>query len=178
MLLFLTIIEDKEERTKIEQIYELYSKKMHQVAFGVLRDEKDAEDAVQTAMFNTWKHLKKLQDPKDENTKWYVMQAAQNAAINIYWKNKRRRERETVLDENLIGNDVFSRYDQGSELSKQIAKLSPRDREVLMLKFIYGYEYAEIAQILNISTDAAKKAGSRAKERLERYVRGEEKNDD
>ena len=87
---FLATIEDKEDRTKIEQIYELYAASMKIIAIAILRNEEDAEDAVQTAMLNACRHVKKLQDPKDENTKWYVMQITRNAAREIYRKKKKR----------------------------------------------------------------------------------------
>lgn len=175
MLLFLATIEDKEDRSKMEQIYILYSQKLYQVAFSILQNVEDAEDAVQTAMVHTCKHVKKLQDPKDHNTMWYVMRATKNAAINIYNKKKRHWNKEMSYDDMFVGEDVLERYQEVSELSKRILELSPRDRDILMLKYVHGYEYSEIAGILKISKDAAKKAGTRAKKKLEESIREEEK---
>ena len=78
-------------------------------------------------------------------------------------------------DDMFAGEDVLERYQEVSELSKRILELSPRDRDILMLKYVHGYEYSEIAGILKISKDAAKKAGTRAKKKLEESIREEEK---
>ena len=178
MFIFLAIIEDEEDRTKIEQIYELYSESMKIIASAILHNEKDAEDAVQTAMLNTCKHVKKLQDPMDNNTKWYVMQITKNAAREIYRKKKKRWKQETSLEEELVGEAPLEQYDGESDLAKQIGGLAPRDRDVLMLKYLYGYDYAEVGQIIGISKEAAKKAGQRAKNRLEKAMGKEEENND
>ena len=174
MLLFLATIEDHEDRTKIEQIYNLYSKKLYQIAFAVLQNTEDAEDAVQTAMLNTCKHVKKLQDPKDRDTMWYVMRATKNAAINIYNKKKNRWNKEEPYDDTFISIDSSEMFNEGSELSRRILELTPRDRDILMLKYVQGYDYSEIAQILKMSKEAAKRAGARAKKRLEEAIRVEE----
>lgn len=178
MFIFLTIIDDKDDRTKIEQIYELYAKSMKIIASAILHDEEDAEDAVQTAMLNVCKHIKKLRDPIDENTKWYVMQITQNAAREIYRKKKKRWKREMALEEELVGEVPLAQYDGESDLAKRIEELAPRDRDILMLKYLHGYDYSEIGQILGISMEAAKKAGQRAKDRLEKAMGKEDQNND
>ncbi|MBE5861965.1 MAG: sigma-70 family RNA polymerase sigma factor [Lachnospiraceae bacterium] len=173
MLLFLATIEDKEDRTKMEQIFTLYSKKLFRVALAIVHDPDDAEDAVQIAMVNACKHVKKLREPKDYDTMWYMMQATKNAAINIYNKNKNRWKKETAHDDAMVGEDYIDSYREGSDLARLITELPPRDRDVLMLKYEQGYEYAEIARIMGITEDAARKAGSRAKKRLKESL-GEE----
>jgi RNA polymerase sigma-70 factor (ECF subfamily) len=178
MFIFLATIEDKEDRTKIEQIYELYAASMKIIAFAILRNEEDAEDAVQTAMLNTCRHVKKLQDPKDKNTKWYIMQVTKNAAREIYRKKKKRWKQEMSLEEELVGEVPLTQYDGESDLAKQIEDLAPRDRDILMLKYLHGYDYSEIGQILGISTEAAKKAGQRAKNRLEKVMGKEDQSND
>lgn len=178
MFIFLTIIDDEDDRTKIEQIYELYAASMEIIAFAILRNKEDAEDAVQTALLNVCKHVKKLQDPKDENTKWYVMEITKNAARGIYSKKKKRWKREMSLEEELVGEVPLAQYDGESDLAKRIEELAPRDRDILMLKYLHGYDYSEIGQIFGISTEAAKKAGQRAKNRLEKAMGKEDQNND
>ena len=178
MFIFLATIEDKEDRTKIEQIYELYAASMKIIAIAILRNEEDAEDAVQTAMLNACRHVKKLQDPKDENTKWYVMQITRNAAREIYRKKKKRWKLEMPMEEELVGEEPLVQYDGESDLAKQIEELAPRDRDILMLKYLHGYEYSEIGRIMGISTETAKKAGQRAKNRLEKTMGKEDQSND
>lgn len=178
MLLILAAIESEEDRSKMERIFEEHSLEMHRQAYFILRDMNDAEDAVQNAMVSILKHLNKLQDPCSNATRWYVLETARNAAKDIYRRKRRRWEKEMPYDENVSKEDPMEQYHGENEVLKQIMELSSRDRDILMLKYIQGYGYAEIADILGISKEAAKKAGKRAKDRLENLFGKEELNND
>jgi len=177
MMFFLSIIEDPEDQYKMEQIYLLYAKGLYSLALGILHDDNDAEDAVQTAMLNACKHVNKLSDPEDPNTKWYIMQATRNAAINLYNLKRKRWKKEMPLEKAIIGAETPPEYTGETELAKLIAKLPPRDRDILMLNVVQQYKYTEIAGILGMSKEATKKAGQRAKEKLMKAMRGESYHD-
>ena len=51
---------------KLERLYELYEQKMYAVAFSILRNEWQAEDAVQDAFVRLLKNIRKLRDLEDE----------------------------------------------------------------------------------------------------------------
>ena len=53
---------------KLERLYELYEQKMYAVAFSILRNEWQAEDAVQDAFVRLLKNIRKLRDLEDEKT--------------------------------------------------------------------------------------------------------------
>ena len=46
MLFVLTIVENEEERIKLEELYEMYRQEMHRQALAILKNDDDAEDAV------------------------------------------------------------------------------------------------------------------------------------
>ena len=170
MLVLLLTIDNEEDRSKMECIIDLYSEMMHLQATLILKNYEDAEDAVQMAMVNICKHIKNISDLGSNRTKWYVLEAAKNAAIDIYRKKKRRWEKEVSFDEIFPNDEMIPQYDGENETVKHILELSTRDRDILMLKYVYGYEYEEVAMILGISTEAAKKAGQRARNRLEKSL--------
>ena len=173
MLIFISAIDEPEIRFRLEKLYELYEQEMHRQAFNVLHDENDAEDAVQNAFFRIWKSLDKLRDLGDNEIKWYVIRAAINAAIDIYRKKKERWQKEEAYDENV---SYFRSENSGSGnhgLFERIAELPDRERDVLMLKYVYGFQYKEMAKILEISTETVKKTLFRAKDKLEKLCREE-----
>jgi RNA polymerase sigma factor (sigma-70 family) len=55
---------------------------------------------------------------------------------------------------------------EGAVLQAALAQLQPSDVASLMLSIVQGFSTAEIAQILGIAPDAARKRLSRAMERL------------
>ncbi len=56
-------------------------------------------------------------------------------------------------------------------MTEQIMRLSPKYRNILILKYVHGFDYAEIAEFLNITEVNARKIGQRAKSKLEKYCR-------
>lgn len=59
MLVYLAMIEGPEERSKFEQIYEKYRALMFYRAKQILRDDRDAEDAVHEAFVRVANHIEK-----------------------------------------------------------------------------------------------------------------------
>lgn len=169
MLIFLAAIESEEDRSKLELIYEEYAGFMFRKAFSILNNRQDAEDAVHNAFLKIIDHLDRLPDSHSVQTKWYVVTAAENAAIDLY--RKRKRSQETAFEEALSSENYTEPYKGENGLTKIILKLSGRDRDVLLLRYIYGYRHAEIGILLGMTEDAAKKAVKRAEERLEKECR-------
>lgn len=171
MLMFLTVMEDHEEKAKIIRIYQLHGKMMYQVAFSMLHNKEDSEDAVQTALLNACKHIKKIQSPDEFSTKWYMITLTKNAAGDIYRKKKNRWKNEVPFSDAVVTDDLVTQFEGESELAKKIETLQPRDRDILILRYYHGFGYAEISKMLGVSKEAAKKAGQRAIQRIEKLMK-------
>ena len=173
MLILLSIIEDEKERLEIEDLYEMYGKEMHRQAFYVLNDNDDADDAVQNAFIKIWKRLDTLRELEKDSIQWYVLCAAKNSAIDIYRKKKERIEMEEPIDSDIQEIESKTTDISGSDIFEKVAKFPKRERDVLMLRFIYEMQYKEMAMELGISLEAVKKSLFRAKARLLRLCREE-----
>lgn len=171
MLIMLATIEDEKEQSKIRKIYENYVGIMRCKAFLILKNRHDADDAVHNAFVRIIDHLESLPDPQSTQTKWYVVKAAENAAIDI-WR-KRKRTGEISIDESPEISNLREPYEGENKIIKEILELSEKDKEYLLLKHVYGYKNAEMGKMLNMSEDAVKKAVRRAEERLEKKCREE-----
>ena len=170
MLLLIATIENEEDRSKVTQIYEEYVGIMRRRAFMILKNRHDADDAVHEAFVRIIDHLEDLPDPKSTSTKWYVVTAAENAAIDIWRKRKRRPEK--AFDEITYEEEFIAPYEGENEIVKEmLQKLSARDRELLLLRHLYGYKNAEIAEFMGMKEEAAKEAVLRAEDKLENICR-------
>ena len=61
----------------LEQLYDLYEQKMYAVAFSILHNEWQAEDAVQDAFVRLFKNIKRLKNLEAEKTRAYVLRTIQ-----------------------------------------------------------------------------------------------------
>lgn len=170
MLIYLQLIETDDDKSKFEQIYDAYRGLMFHVAFKILSQKEDAEDAVHHAFVKIAENITKISDPVCPKTKAFVVTIVENRAIDIL--RSRNRHQEVSFDAIAYGIPVYTEdEDQFSEL---ILKLPAKQRQVIWLKYYHGYSLREIASMLNMSLAAAIKTDQRARKNLEAlYEKGD-----
>lgn len=102
----------------------------------------------------------------------WLFRAARFALLNQLRDEacRRRHEQEAMTMENMIRtNDAESVWEQISpHLDDALDGLSRSDREVVMIRFFGNKNHKEVAAVLGVSEDTAKKRLSRAIEKLRR----------
>ena len=162
-------VTEQEHEDRLSQVYRLYRAPMLRLALRVLHDERDAEDAVQDAFESIARSLGSLGAPEDAKTRGYIMVVTERKAIDLL--RERRRKETQELDEE-SGCIEFPET-SGSGLAQCMTKLPPRYREILLLRFVYGYSMRETAELMEIPSTTVGKLSQRAKERLYEICRSE-----
>ena len=67
---------------------------------------------------------------------------------------------EYSLEESLMNNEI--KDEKSKELLSALKKLSPRQKEVIYLRFNCNMDYEEICEVMNLTYDAARKLVYRA----------------
>ena len=142
---------------------------MLRLAFRVLGDERDAEDAVHDAFESVARNLDHLRAPEDPKTRGYIMVVTERKAIDLL--RARRRLETDELDEDTSSIEFPDAG--GNGLAWCMTKLPPRYREILLLRFVYGYSMRETAELMDIPFTTVGKLSQRAKERLYEICRRE-----
>lgn len=150
------------QQDKLERIYCLYQAPMLRLALRILGEEHDAEDAVHDAFESVTRNLDRLAAPEDPKTRGYVMVVTERKAIDLL--RLRRKSAADELDESTGGVDFPS--EDGNALARCMAKLPQRYREILLLRFVYGYSMRETAELMDVPFTTVGKLSQRAKERL------------
>ena len=141
MLIYLMMIDSPEDQSKFEKVYLTYKGLMYHTAYKVLNNEEDAEDAVHNAFVKIAENISKIGEPVCPKTKVYVVTIVENKAIDLYRANQ-RRSKVIYLDE-ISGISIEEGKVHG--LAACMAKLSPRYRQVILLKYHQGFSCREIA---------------------------------
>ncbi len=127
------------------------------VAYTVLEDREDADDAAQEGFLSAWQAIGRY-DPRRSFRPW-LMSIVVNAARDL---RRRRRVRAT---DSLDGIDAASRDDPareagatdlGERLRSALAVLPERQRLAVVLFDAEGYSQAEIAKLLGIPEGTVK----------------------
>lgn len=171
LLIYLSMIENSEDKSKFEQIYMNYRQTMFYVANSILKDEHLAEDAVHQAFLRIIENLDKINDIKCPKTKGFIVIIVERAAIDIY--RKRKRQYAIPFDEVISGiGEMAAEGDKNldeignSSIAEAIAMLPINYSTVIKLKYSHGYTDKEIAKILSISEENVRKRITRGKKKL------------
>ena len=162
MFIYLQMIDSLEDRSKFEIIYLEYRDMMYDIAYDILHNVHDAEDVVHHAFLKVAENMHKIGDSKCPKTKGYIVTIVENRAIDIY-RAKQAHPMVPYSDET-VGIEV--EYTGSNGLAICIAKLSLRQRSIIVLKYHHGHDLKSIAQMLGITYANALKIEYRAKEKL------------
>jgi RNA polymerase sigma-70 factor, ECF subfamily len=141
------------------------------VAYRMLGSVAEAEDIAQEALLR----LTREEGPIDEPAAW-VTTVATRLSINVLRSARVRREAyvgpwlpEPLLDD--TAPDPASRAELADSLSLAmlalLERLTPVERAAYLLREVFGYEYAEIAGIIEQSVVNSRQLVTRARKHLE-----------
>ena len=168
LMMYLALIDDPIQRGKFETLYYAYRKQMFYTANEILEDYGLAEDAVQEAFIGIARNIAAIDDTVPGMVKAYVLTAARNAARNI-WNREHKAEILTLDVEQLPD----TQDDEPLGLRAAVDALPLLYREVLMLRYVQGLSYEEVAAILHRPEGTVRQQVARGKKRLTELL-GEE----
>lgn len=174
---YLTLLDTLEEKSKFEQLYLAYRQDMYAVAYGILHNSHDAEDAVHQAFLTIANKFKKISEIPCQEIEGYIVIIIKNTSINIYDSNKRRSKRTSELDKCDVSVEInFFEQFEFEELKKAISRLPQIYKDIVYLHFLEGFTVKEISKMLSISQEAVWKRIERAKKLLKSILEEGEDN--
>ena len=147
-----------------EELFLKWMDQLYRVAFIMLSNTHDAEDAVQETYVRML--IKHPQFIDEEHGKAWLLRVCINICKNQIRFRKRHPQLE--LEEISIKIDSFQEWEVLNEISQLPGKL----KDALILHAIEGYSIKEISTILKISEAAVKKRLQRGREALNKRLGG------
>ncbi len=156
----------KGSRDEFGLLVERYLPAVHALAYAQTGNIADSEDMVQEALLKAFLSLNTLREPSKFGA-WLLA-----IARNVCASHGRARQRQKTLVETLPEGelthpgDEMARKELRQLLRREIDDLEESHREVLLLHYYAGKSTREIAELLEISRESAKKQLQRAREKL------------
>lgn len=167
----------------LEELYKVYESKMYGIAYSILNNIEQAEDAVHDAFIRLNSHLDNIKRVNSLETKRLVTYTIKNIAIDKYRRNRKEVELfskgvdEPVISKNPYETDSVSRVEDRELILKLLSELPSKHREIIRYRCYYELSYKEIGQLLGINEKVAAKRCERArkllKEILEKAMEGD-----
>ena len=143
---------------------ETCSDMMYRVAWSILRNEADVQDALQDAVLKAWEKRDRLRDEKFFRT-WIT-----RILINACYDTQRKRRRIVSMDE-IPESTVSDAPDP--DLALALQALPEKLRLPLVLCYSEGMSYEEAADVLRIPITTLRGRLRRGKEELRKELNAE-----
>ncbi len=169
LAVFLAALETGRDRENFSRLYERYHTRMEAAAWRILKNPRDAEDAVQNAFVQVIRHFEKIDEIPCEEIGFWLISIVKNEARMILRKKSRTRPLE---DWDGYVENAESTADYAA-LVALFARLPETYRAVLEMKYLLGCTDREIAQRLGISETAVSTRANRGRALLRRIVEKE-----
>jgi RNA polymerase sigma-70 factor (ECF subfamily) len=139
-----------------EELYRSHGARMKSVAFNILGNATDAEDAVQEAFLRVYRSMGAFKGTARLST--WMFRILVNACHDIGRQRRRRRDETELGPEDQLPASRAPASDAPLRvaLEKAVARLRPRQRDVFLLFEVEGFLHREIADILDIAEGTSK----------------------
>ena len=155
----------------LEALVQQYASALYRVAYSVMRNAADAEDAVQETFLRAYKQLHRYESRSSFST--WLYRIAANCAVDLIRARKVRQPVE--VPETLAAKDpepdraLYSSQVQG-RVAEAMDELSVQERTAFVLRHFEGQSIDEISRTLGVGDNAAKHAVFRAVQKLRRAL--------
>lgn len=154
-----------------EEFRDLFADEYPQVVrsvFFILQDQGHAEEIAQDTFMQLLRHWGKVRD-YDQPAVW-----VRRVAIRLAVRSAQRERRIVDALSRIRPDsqaDVSARVEQHSDVAAAIARLTPKERAVVVLFYCEDRPTSEIAQLLECSENAAAVRLTRARQRMAELMR-------
>lgn len=135
----------KGEKEAFRFLVERYQAQAVGHSFAILANREDARDATQEAFVDAFQSLKKF-DPARRFYPWFYVLLRHRC----YKLIAKKREAQNIEDAEILAPQAGVSGEERIALEKALLSLSREDREIINLKYLDGFSYDEIAELLKI----------------------------
>ncbi|MEY2980952.1 MAG: RNA polymerase sigma factor [Planctomycetota bacterium] len=174
-------VQDDRFEAAFEELYRRYRDRVYSIAYRITGSATDAMDVVQESFRVLFLKISTFRF--DARFSTWLFRIVVNCSIDL---RRRERQRAGRLEQSLQSlHDGTEPADQGkdplasaetSELGEQvqsaIARLSPKLRAILVLRYLEGLSYDEIAETLEVQLGTVKSRLARAHLAIEQVLAG------
>jgi RNA polymerase sigma-70 factor, ECF subfamily len=159
------------EEAALAALVDQYASTLYRVAFSVLRNQQDAEDAVQEAFLRVLRHRESLGEIRDHRV--WLVRIVWNIVLDRKRRAKTRPETDDIADlarvlpaMGLTAEQRASAVQHHAQVMGCVEKLPEREREVMLLSAFEELSSVEIAGVLGVTESSVRSRLFRARNLL------------
>ena len=174
ILELIQIIENDDERNAVNELFNTYFPKMQSVAYSILNNKQDAEDAAMETMEYICEHADDFVDYKNPKTVGLLFICLKSVAIDMYRKNRKNNELfictdhfegnwQSVFEEDQDLSDIMISQETNEIVTQALDQLEDMYKIPILLKYSHQMRNKDIANLLKLDTNTVNGRIFRAK---------------
>jgi RNA polymerase sigma factor (sigma-70 family) len=153
-----------------ERMYKRHVGDVYRYALAVMRNPADAEDVTQTTFLNAYRAFVEKGDRPEKPQNWLI--AIAHNVCRQRFRQSARRPSEVAFEDDIADTLVDDESPSGEDIRRALGHLAFNQRAALVMRELEGRSYAEIAEILDVSTSAVETLIFRARRALREQLEG------
>jgi len=133
-----------------DNIYEEYFDRVYYKVLSVVKNDDDAEDICQETFISVYKNLSKFRE--ESNIYTWIYRIAINKTYDFF----KKRKLEFEINDDVLSLPEDINFDTKIILEEKLKLISEKEKEIVVLKDIYGYKLKEIAEMKNMNLSTVK----------------------
>jgi RNA polymerase sigma factor (sigma-70 family) len=132
------------------KLYDIHVDRVYRHIYYRVGNEADAEDLTQQAFLKAWQAIDRYKRVASPFVAW-LMTISHNLVVDFY----RTRKDQAYLEADILADDGALNPERAAEaaleqqrLRRAILQLRGDEQQVVILRFMEGFEFAEIASVL------------------------------
>jgi RNA polymerase sigma-70 factor (ECF subfamily) len=163
------------DREAFEMIIRTHSRQLFAIAYGILQNREEAEDAVQDSLVKAWKSRWRVRDP--EKFPAWLGTITRHRAHDIFRRRRTVPLPETMADdppalvESKAGLDTIDEAERLAKVQAALATLPELHRAAVTLRYFEEMDYRTIENTLGLSNGALRGILGRALATMRKQLR-------
>lgn len=160
-----------EEQKQFGALYDKHIRKIYDFIYFKTYHKETAEDLASQTFLKAAENYEKFDSHKGTFSAW-LYKIARNTVIDYYRTHKVEANIEDIFDLSQE-DDVLGDFDRKENLQKvkaHLSKLSPEQREIIIMRVWQEMSYEEIAEVLGKSQESCRMMFSRTLVRLKQEI--------
>jgi RNA polymerase sigma factor (sigma-70 family) len=153
-----------------ERMYRRHVGDVYRYALAVMRNPADAEDVTQTTFLNAYRSFVEKGNRPEKPQNWLI--AIAHNVCRQRFRQSARRPSEVSFEDDIADSIVDDETPSGEDIRRALSHLAFNQRAALVMRELEGRSYAEIAEILDLSTSAVETLIFRARRALREQLEG------
>lgn len=157
-------------------VIKLYQQRIYLYCFRMLNSREEAEDAVQDVLIKAYQNIGQYK-PQADFVSW-LYKIAYHHCLNQLRRQKFQFQLRKLLWQEVTVNSAEQMVEDrlfSEPVSTALGKLNVEDRNLLILRIYEDKSFAEIGEILGVSTATVRKRYERTKGKLKKVLERKEK---